>query len=210
MEIFSSVDTDNDGKITLEEIDVCLNKLKSDIAGEELHDFFDISAVSVGGQDNLETADKKLNHKEFLVALVICYILRAIPMLATPLNRRKSIDGSPVNPKNALVAFPSESRPKLGRKASISSMFRSKSDDGLRESFDLMVHAYLLFDKEAKGYIVRSDVANMMKEDGAGNGQVFLQEERWAEMDSNDDGVIEFSEFIYSEYFPLDLIIRRP
>jgi len=176
-----------------------LKKLKSDIAGEELHDFFNVSAVSKG--DANET--KKLNHKEFLVALIICYILRSIPLLATPMARRMSIDGGAKTPPPPAARSPRpdgsqtpiRQRP---RKNSVTGLFTSSSNDHLRQSFDLMVHAYLLFDLNAKGYIAKSDVSNMMKEEGAGEGQFFLQEERWGEMDWNHDGTIEFSEFIYT------------
>ena len=78
-EIFASVDVDEDGEIDESEIDTCLKKLKSDIAGEELHDFFTVSAVSKTAQTKEEGMVKKLNQKEFLVALIVCYVLRSIP-----------------------------------------------------------------------------------------------------------------------------------
>ena len=71
-EIFALVDTDGDGLIDEEQVDTCLKKLKSDIAGEELSDFFEVSAVSKSEREG----SKKLNEKEFMVALAICYVLR--------------------------------------------------------------------------------------------------------------------------------------
>mmetsp|Transcript_16439 Transcript_16439/g.33875 ORF Transcript_16439/g.33875 Transcript_16439/m.33875 type:complete len:300 (-) Transcript_16439:129-1028(-) len=196
-DIFAAVDTDGDGLIDIPSIDTCLKKLKSDIAGEELHDFFNVSAVSKGDKEEIA----KMNHKEFLVALIICYILRSIPMLATPMARRMSIDGGDKTPPPPAAKSPRPSgsqTPTRRRKNSVTGLFTSSTNDDLRSSFDLMVHAYLLFDKDAKGYIAKSDVSNMMKEEGAGEGQFFLQEERWGEMDWNNDGTIEFSEFIYT------------
>jgi Ca2+-binding EF-hand superfamily protein len=86
------------------------------------------------------------------------------------------------------------------RRNSITNLFNNvrKKEDPMRQSLDMIVKAYLLFDKEARGFINKDDVKNMMKEDGAGEGQMFLQEERWKEMDWNSDGTIEFSEFVYT------------
>ena len=84
------------------------------------------------------------------------------------------------------------------RKNSVTGLFTSRKNDSLQANFDLIVHAYLLFDQGGKGYIAKSDVTNMMKEEGAGEGQFFLQDERWSEMDWNQDGTIEFSEFVYT------------
>jgi len=89
------------------------------------------------------------------------------------------------------------------RRASVTGLF-NKTNDQLRENFDLMVHAYLLFDKNGKGFIAKTDVGNMMDEEGnaknkgTGGDANALQENRWAEMDWNNDGTIEFSEFIYT------------
>jgi len=71
--IFKAVDTDNSGFIDESQVDTCLKKLKSDINGEELADFFETSAVS---HSNTEGSKKRLNEKEFMVALAICYVLR--------------------------------------------------------------------------------------------------------------------------------------
>lgn len=196
-EIFAAVDKDGDGKIDIPEIDTCLKKLKSDISGGELHDFFNVSAVSKGEEED----GQKLNHKEFLVALIICYILRSIPLLATPMARRMSIDGGKTPPppeSHSPRPSGSQTPPRRSRKNSVTGLFTASNNDDLRASFDLMVHAYLLFDTDAKGYIAKSDVSNMMKEEGVREGQFFLQEERWEEMDWNNDGTIEFSEFIYT------------
>ncbi|GMH48140.1 hypothetical protein TL16_g00227 [Triparma laevis f. inornata] len=190
-EIFANVDDDNDGLIDETQIQTCLNKLKSEIQISELHDFFVVSAVSKG-----EKADaNKLNQKEFLVALSICYVLRTIPAFSTPAGRRSSIDRT--TPAEAKVRSNIQSTPKQRpRKNSVTGLF--STNDKLKDSFDLMVHAYLLFDQDAKGYINKSDLGSVMKEDGAGEGQFFLDEERWNEMDWNHDGTIEFSEFIYT------------
>ena len=233
--IFRAVDTDNDGFIDEKQVDTCLKKLKSNIEAEELSDFFEISAVSGSGGDG----KKKLNEKEFLVALAICYVLRGIEELNTPAKRRTSIDarndrgshglagGIDPNDHAAQMALAtklneeaqkngslpqsedfdscrSEGRsdfkagPARKRKNSVTGLFTSRKNDTLKANFDLIVHAYLLFDQGGKGYIAKSDVSNMMKEEGAGEGQFFLQDERWSEMDWNSDGTIEFSEFVYT------------
>ena len=167
-QIFAAVDTDSDGSIDEAEIKTCLTKLKSEISVSELHDFFVVSAVSHASAE--KSSVNKLNQKEFLVALCICYVLRAIPLLSTPAARRASID---------MVAPPTSASPKpkpRPRKNSVTGLF--SSNDKLKESFDLMVLAYLLFDADAKGYIAKSDVGEVMKEEGAGEGQFFLNEER--------------------------------
>ena len=214
-EIFKAVDSDNDGFINEEEVNLCLKKLKSDIAGGELSDFFEISAVA----HQQSEGKKLLNEKEFLVALAICYVLRGISELNTPAKRRTSIDArnggesddaaaqmalatklAEKDKKDKAVASGDSPTPPPMRKRtnSVTGLFSYRNNDTLQANFDLIVHAYLLFDVTGKGYIAKSDVGNMMKEDGAGEGQFFLQEERWGEMDWNSDGTIEFSEFVYT------------
>ena len=87
-QIFAAVDSDSDGSIDESEIKTCLQKLKSEIQLSELHDFFVVSAVS--HTDSEKETVNKLNQKEFLVALCICYVLRAIPALSTPAARRSA------------------------------------------------------------------------------------------------------------------------
>ena len=189
MGVYGCVCARSHGVCVRAQIQICLQKLKSDIQLSELHDFFVVSAVSKAEKEEAN----KLNQKEFLVALSICYVLRTIPALSTPAGRRSSIDGMiPDLSKQGSQTTPKQ-RP---RKNSVTGLF--STNDKLKESFDLMVHAYLLFDRDAKGYINKSDLGNVMKEDGAGEGQFFLDEERWNEMDWNHDGTIEFSEFIYT------------
>ena len=54
----------------------------------------------------------------------------------------------------------------------------------LTEYYELIVTAYLLFDKEAKGFITKKSVEALLEEQGGknlGSGH-FLSEQRWKEM----------------------------
>ena len=161
--------------------------MKSSIDVSELKDFYEASSTS-------DKSGEGLSQKEFLVALIIIYILRDLPNMATPAARSEAIDkpktttdGGSVSPKPP---------PRNRRKHSVTGLFAGNTNDALKASFDLIVHAYLLFDPTPRGYIARTDVAKMMAEDGQKNS--FLNEERWAEMDWNGDGNIDFSEFVHT------------
>ena len=165
---------------------------------------------------SLDVCFQKLNHKEFLVALIVCYVLRSIPALATPNKRRMSIDqftmDQAAQASSGLVMnagkvdsereeiVPVEVRQ---RRVSLTGLFSKPANESLlKDNFDLMVAAWLIFDKDGKGYINKNDVTGMMNEEDGGKGTGGdagqLQEERWKEMDWQHDGTIAFSEFIYT------------
>ncbi len=62
-----------------------------------------------------------------------------------------------------------------------------------------IVAAYLLFDTDCTGSISRNNVELMQAQGMAGDGSdVFLNEDRWKELDWDQNGVIDFEEFVFA------------
>uniref|UniRef100_A0A7S3UWH3 EF-hand domain-containing protein n=1 Tax=Heterosigma akashiwo TaxID=2829 RepID=A0A7S3UWH3_HETAK len=131
------------------------------------------------------THEHTLGMKEFVVMLCVSNVLHAIPEL------------------NEEEVGPGGERRE--RRASLVAEYSAE----LRGAMDLMVAAYLLFDRPVNGYIDRAEVASVFEDEGASQGgsrkggaprhasHGFFTEERWAEMDVDGSGLISFEEFVY-------------
>lgn len=125
--------------------------------------------------------------KEFLVALVIGYVLDKIPV-------EQNVDASPrISPES--------------QESVISVNELMEKQDELRTMMSMIVNAHLLFDPDATGVILRKNVEVILnfqnasaggpkKKDGKSNP--LLNDARWKEMDWNSDGSIDFAEFCFA------------
>ena len=96
--------------------------------------------------------------------------------------------------------------PKLGTAPESDDSGDSSPEDAfLGQSNDIhyLVHwvvaAYLLFDTDCTGFISRRNVKEMQIRGGVGDGSdVFLNEDRWNELDWDRNGVVDFEEFVFA------------
>ena len=97
--------------------------------------------------------------------------------------------------------------PKLRKRDSLVSVnsLLAKQDE-LREMMTLIVTAHLLFDKNATGIIMRTDVEKILSSQDSissssklkKKSNPLINDERWKEMDWNTDGSIDFAEFVFT------------
>jgi Ca2+-binding EF-hand superfamily protein len=143
-------------------LEIVLKHLNCEIDSENLVELFEYSDVD---------HSNKINLKEFLVALIVEYILGKLNISNVPF---------------------SESFFSL-LETDISSNSSSKVIDHrgeLQEMLDLIICAYLLFDTDGEGLIRKSSVEKIMEESGHKTGaKAMLGEQRWKEM---------VNQFIYS------------
>jgi len=115
---------------------------------------------------------KSIELNEFLVALTIGMCLETFPTL-----QPGSDNGSNL------------------RKQSMSTFHGKQSE--VYEMLNLIVSAYLLFDSKAEGFIRKEAVDEMLDEAGKKQKHnAMLNQDRWAEMDWDESGAIDFAEFI--------------
>ena len=113
--------------------------------------------------------DQSLDFNEFVVSLALGYLLGVVPNI----TNRASCDVKPV--ENEM-----------------------KNDNlNLAKAFNVVVDAYIFFDKDASGTI-RWDELTMIWEgkNAADKNSKFLNQERWKELDWDQNGTITFQEFL--------------
>ena len=80
----------------------------------------------------------------------------------------------------------------------VSDAFLGRSND-IHYLVHWVVAAYLLFDTDCTGSISRANVKSMQTSGNLGDGSdVFLNEDRWKELDWDQNGVIDFEEFVFA------------
>jgi calcium-binding protein CML len=76
--------------------------------------------------------------------------------------------------------------------------FLGRSND-IRYLVHWVVAAYLLFDTDCTGSISKDNVKQMQTQREIGDGSdVFLNEDRWQELDWDHNGVVDFEEFVFA------------
>jgi len=174
--------------LNLDGLHDCMNRLHGEMTRAEVMELFDFVDVD---------ESKAISLKEFWVALSVGYILEAIPSLVTarvapvPLAQPRSLrkidsgDRADGNVENT-----AEHQRILSIRGEIFKNFLDMSAQ-IRELFNLIVMAYLLFDTEGKGYICKEEL-------GRGLGDSAILDTRWKEMDLDEGGTIDFAEFVFS------------
>ena len=123
-------------------------------------------------------ASRSISLKEFLVAMTVGHCLDLVPAVV------KNADGT-------------ES----------TQVMKGHLNDEIAVMLDLIVSAWILFDPNGKGYIIKSSIDDILgvhdgshvnKSKGSGAGGGFLSQEKWNEMDWDSNGTIDFAEFVFS------------
>lgn len=92
---------------------------------------------------------------------------------------------------------------RLGTRALLCAVFPPSRFLGRSNDIHYLVHwvvaAYLIFDTDCIGSISRANVKQMQTSGTAGDGaDIFLNEDRWKELDWDKNGVIDFEEFVFA------------
>lgn len=133
-------------------------------------------------------ASKSISMSEFLVALAAGHCLDMVPEVVTD-NTVAQRSGNKVTPAETKVVSPEN----------------KKIAEEIAEMLDLVVTAWILFDKDGKGYIEKSAISAVMgdaggsraKKKGSGGGNS-LGEDKMKEMDVDQGGTVDFAEFVFS------------
>lgn len=158
-----------DGKLDNTGLQAAMQRLDVNLSVEDFLDLFDFIDV----QEN-----HVVTIKEFLVALTIGMVLDVIPAFQDL-------------PPSAVDAKPDMKR-------SFSGLLGHNHE--IREMLNLIVSAYLIFDPDGKGFIAKKNVEQMLDEHGNAkkSNNVMMSQQRWNEMDWDDNGTIDFAEFVFA------------
>lgn len=163
---FDSIDIDKSGSIDRDELLQAMHKLHIRISDEDVVALFSLADFY---------HQSKLTLKQFLVCLALVHLLGGMP--ANETEERSFCGPEPSDASPGVVQTHREVATRL------------------KSAIDLIVAAYLIFDKECKGYINQATVTKELgDEDGGGS----IGPERWNELDWDSSGNISFEEFVYA------------
>lgn len=147
----------------------CMKILHGNMSTDEVKELFDFVDVD---------ASHTISLKEFLVALTVGMVLGVIPALVSGSDRDIEFN------KN---------------KTSSTNNFCGKASD-VFEMLNLVVSAYMLFDPQGVGQISRKSVNAILEETNkSSNGSHnMMSQQKWNEMDWDNNGSIDMAEFIVS------------
>ena len=182
-----------------------MQKLHGNMSDADIRSLFDFIDLDDSHEIDL---------KEFLVALVIGYITEIVP---TNDDNDQEDSLNSVSEDNETTAIATNNgdksvenpkpMPKLRKRDSLVSVnsLLAKHEE-LKEMMTLIVTAHLLFDINATGTIMRTDVEKILssQDNFSSSTKVkkksnpLINDERWKEMDWNTDGSIDFAEFVWA------------
>jgi calcium-binding protein CML len=179
-EVFEKFDADESGSIEYEELGAALEVLGNKMTPDELAKVFHEADL----YDN-----NKLSEKEFVVCLLLGYILDDLKLQSTtelPTTELPTATGN-------------NTTSNITRKDTKTYFGHAKE---LQWAFNNITGCYLLFDVDASGDLSRDEVMRQL----ANKTGVFadaaaanmLSEDRWKELDWDGDGEISFKEFIWA------------
>lgn len=148
-----------------------MNLLHGNVSKEELKELFEYVDVDESHEISL---------KEFLCLLTVALVLKIIPAF----NQENKSGNSPI-------------------RAAISFMHGKNNE--IKDMLELIVSAYLRFDPECEGKINATKFGKVLEENAqvnhkaaSGKGNHNVSNTKWKEMDFDDNGCIDFAEFVYS------------
>ncbi|KAG7400789.1 hypothetical protein PHYBOEH_004303 [Phytophthora boehmeriae] len=198
---FNAFSKEKNGFIEFGDLPRIFEHLGVNFSGDEIRQVFEESDMKEIG---------KLDFKEFLVCLAIGFVLHRIPSLE---NEKLSIFYAPLPPTSSNSSGGDGAPPSPNR----SILFGDGNK--LRIAFQLAVDAFLWFDVDGNGTINRTEVSTKLqtsmslhspskrmsslkevddsKKDSIDySSNKAIWEQRFAEMDWNHDGMINFKEFL--------------
>lgn len=184
--VYRSLDVNGDGSLDDTELQVMVDRLgiSEDVSAADLKGVVELCDID---------GDSTISLKEFIVTLTLLYLLKAVPSLLTkrsPVKMARTID-----PKELLGDGVVTDSPK---KTASTTVFLGCSKD-IHYLVHWVVAAYLIFDTECTGHIDKKTVAKMQQirasEDGS---DLFLNEDRWRELDWDRNGNVSFEEFVFA------------
>ena len=179
--VFKRFDADESNSIDHAELTEALKALGNDVSDEDVQKVFHEANI----YDN-----NKLSQKEFIVCLVLGYVLGHLKLSAEDEKEEIKTDAATESGGGGVD----------GGGGSKEDAFDGQSS--IKWAFNNMIGTYLLFDVDASGDLSREEVmAQLVAEKGVfadSAARAMMSEERWNELDWDGDGRISFREFIWA------------
>mmetsp|Transcript_6289 Transcript_6289/g.20028 ORF Transcript_6289/g.20028 Transcript_6289/m.20028 type:complete len:313 (-) Transcript_6289:33-971(-) len=209
--VFNATDEDRSGTIEYDELQAVMKRLGAECSDQDVREIFQESSLY---------SDNKLTFREFLVSLALGYVLNIIPGLRHGGRgpSREVVEGAEQVAEQGVEETKGDDNGEGGDEGG----GEDGAPEGMRRdsalfgkgamfanAFQLVVEAYMLFDTDASGTIDRDEVINVLcKSEGSQRSRqrsspattgasALLSEDRWRELDADNDGFITFSEFLY-------------
>jgi calcium-binding protein CML len=168
--VFKRFDADGSNSIDHSELMEALKVLGNDVSADDVEKVFHEADIY---------ANNKLSEKEFIVCLVLGYVLGQLKLSTAEDDAAGTTESGSSNEDG----------------------FDGQSEK-LKWAFNNMIGTYLLFDVDASGDLSREEVMGQLHArkgvfaDSA--ARTMMSEERWNELDWDGDGQISFREFIWA------------
>eukprot|EP00633_Aureoumbra_lagunensis_P009547 CAMPEP_0197309252 /NCGR_PEP_ID=MMETSP0891-20130614/7812_1 /TAXON_ID=44058 ORGANISM="Aureoumbra lagunensis, Strain CCMP1510" /NCGR_SAMPLE_ID=MMETSP0891 /ASSEMBLY_ACC=CAM_ASM_000534 /LENGTH=305 /DNA_ID=CAMNT_0042794209 /DNA_START=269 /DNA_END=1186 /DNA_ORIENTATION=+ len=252
-EVYQSLDENGDGHLDDEELEIMIERLgvSHEVSTTDLKSIKELCDID---------GDHTISLKEFIVALTILYLLKAVPALRSKTKFMDKKDCQRVLGAVDMLMLEGDGDDKIeadnnieadtksnviennqeeNKSATIHSTQEFESSASNRVDLDLyastgnvnttavisgsaspidkkgnpvflgfsndihyLVHwvvaAYLIFDDKCKGCIARSTITEMQRHNQDDGNDLFLQEDRWKELDWDQNGEVSFEEFVFA------------
>ncbi|KAE8726862.1 putative calcium-binding protein CML21 [Hibiscus syriacus] len=185
--IFEQFDEDSNGAIDPEELKNCLHKLGVCFTEEEINDLFKACDIN---------QDMGIKFNEFIVLLCLVYLLKdnatateAVSLIFTVCFVFEVL---------CFIIYPTCHC--LGDGMGFSLCLSKKSKMGvpnLEATFETLVDAFVLLDKNKDGYVSKNEMVQAISESGEhSSGPIATK--RFEEMDWDKNGAVSFKEFLFA------------
>ncbi|KAJ8598484.1 hypothetical protein CTAYLR_001340 [Chrysophaeum taylorii] len=192
--VYKSLDANGDGHLDDAELQQMVNELgiSEEVTATDLKNIIELCDID---------GDRTISLKEFIVALTILYLLKAVPSIMTQTSPYKKVAKPSRDQLDAVrdaqrddgTASPSPTA--AGGKQQV---FLGCSND-INYLVHWVVAAYLIFDVDCTGHIDKATVQKMQRQNEKENGSdLFLSEDRWGEIDWDKNGQVDFEEFVFA------------
>lgn len=218
IEVYQSLDENGDGHLDDDELQCMIERLgvSHEVSVEDMNSIKTLCDID---------GDHTISIKEFIVTLTLLYLLKAVPSL---ISKTKSMSPDAVKAKlggnvesflletddgdSAASSPVNDDHPEdddSGSTKNLKKGSQSPTDKegnpvflGFSTDIHYLVHwvvaAYLIFDTKCEGSIARAELTVMQRENHDDGSDVFLNEDRWRELDWDRNGNVSFEEFIFA------------